>query len=262
MKKLQGDVSMQINNNTSTGSLFSDFQRISQEQSASRNLKYATGESSPSSVSTDFGRGVIVFQDANIRITVADRDYHGSNQDERFSRVTVTCMRTLSGTRIYDRELADDLYNKFMQMAEEKELNCKAEDFTEAKKNMIKMLLFDWLFAMLYGASDEQSTNQNQAVTAKQTVTEVVADEAISEELKDLIAEFLEKNGLQATCRELLDGIVDMVLKPMYQIKPDIPILSEEELSQVEPDFTETLNGTATKAYINNLWANTNSVCH
>jgi len=257
--KIEGDVFMQINNifnNTPTGSLFSEFQKINEEQRSSRNLEYATGQSTSNSVSMDFGRIVTVFQDSNIRITVADRDYHGSNQEERFSRVTITCMRTLQATRVYHREFADEMYNKFMQMADNKELNCKVEDFTDARKNMIKMLLFEWLFAMLYGASDEQNTTQRPTMPDNQTVSEMVAEDVINSEMKDLIAEFLEKSGLQATCRELIYNFIDAMQKTICQIKPDIPLLSEEEFSQVEPNFTGTHNGATTKAYTDNLWAN------
>jgi hypothetical protein len=247
---------MQINNNTSA-SLFSEFQRIREEQRANceRRIKYAAHGLAPTP-SRDYGGVVTAFQDANIRIQIADRDYRGVNQDERFSRIYITCMRTFQGIGIIDRELADELYNKFLQMADNKELDCNIEEFTDTRKNQLKMLIFDWLFAMLYGSSDEQSTNQSQAVTAKQTVTEAVADEIVSDELKDLIAEFLEKNGLQTTCRELIESIVDMVQKTMYKVKPNIHMLSEEELSQVEPTLTETINGTTAKAYASNLWAN------
>jgi hypothetical protein len=249
-----------IFNSTSTVSLFSDFQKIREEQleNCTRRLEYATGHRTPSNppLSKAAWQGVIVFQDANVRIHVADRSDPNSMYGDRLSQVNITCMRTLQAISITDKDLADELYNKFLEMAENKEFDCKIEDFTDARKNLLKMLLFDWLYAMLYGTSDEQS--QRPVMTDNQTVTETIADDIIDSKIKDIIAEFLEKNGLQMTCRKILDGIISNFMGTMqkinHQIQPNIQALSEEEISQVELKPTEAL--AATKAYTDNLWAN------
>ena len=226
---------MQINN-ASSSSVFFEFQRINKEQreNCPLRLKYATGEIDHITPPQTGVHRVRAFEDDNIIILVASRNDPASAECS-LSRITIICKRTNRAVSISDRELADKLYNKFMQMAGNNELSCTMEEFTEARRNLIKMLIFEWLFAMLYSAADEQSQTQNQTTHVKQTVAEAVVEEVIDSKMKDLVAEFLEKSGLQITCLELLNSIIDMVFKPTLQAKPDISFLSEEEIPQIEP---------------------------
>ena len=249
---------MQINSNTS-GLLFYEFQRINREQwkNCPRRLKYATGELTPTPPKQMGWTSVTVFQDSNVQIIVVCRNDPNSANAGRLPYVTLICLHTLRGVRISDRELADKLYDKFMQtaetMANNNELNCTAEDFTDARRVNIKLFIFEWLFAILYGVGGEDSQTQSPT---QQSLNNVIADEVIGSEMKDLIAEFLEKSGLQVTCRELLNSIVDMALKPASQTNPDNTIFSDNESSQTKPGHPETLNKTTAKAYADNLWAN------
>ncbi|MCL2577459.1 MAG: hypothetical protein FWE27_05345 [Defluviitaleaceae bacterium] len=230
---------MQINN--STAGLFQHFQQIRNQQGSNfRNLCFSEESERIRRESANrnaYYRCVTVFEDENIRINVFDRNNHEMTPEEieawgLLGTVVVICMRTWHTVVFSDADLSDKLYNKFMQMANAGELNCTADDFTNAMSEWLKLLLSKWLDEILFGIFDEQS----QTLPDAQITDTPIVDEATNDLVKELLAEFLEKNGLEVTCREFLDNFIDAVQKTNYHSKPNIPILTEEELLRIEPN--------------------------
>ena len=230
---------MQINN--STAGLFSQFQKVGYTQS--ENIKNTCLSEEAESIrqgSADrnaYFRYVRVFEDENITIKVFDRNNTEMTPEEieaggHLRNIVVYCNRTNHVVFVNNAELSEKLYNKFMQMVNDGELNCSADDFSEAMSEWLKLLLSQWLDEMLFGMFD----SQRQAIPETGITDTQIVDEATNEFIKEILAEFLENNGLESTCREVLDNFVDAVQKTNYQAKPNILTLSEEELFKVEPN--------------------------
>jgi hypothetical protein len=224
---------MQINNST-TG-IFQRFQQISNSQPNSKIICLSEESQRIRSDSVnrnaDF-RFVTVFEDENIRINVFDRNNHDMTPEEievwgLSGDISVICMRTWHSVYINNEELSEKLFNKFMQMTNEGKLDCSADDFTNAMSEWLRLLFSQWLDEMLFGMFD--------ALRETMPDTQMV-DKPTNDFVKEHLADFLEKNGFEIVCREFLDNFTDAVQKTNYQVKPNIPILSEDEILQVEPN--------------------------
>jgi hypothetical protein len=234
-------------NNVPTASLFSEIQRINREQQSNGEPVCAEEQRRASShrcgalgASMAVTHSVVVFEDSNIIIRIVDRGNHDLTQEElragrHYSRVVIFCKHRGYGVHTFDDELADKLYNKFMQMASEGGLNCTMDDFRNAKSEWIMLLFSQWLYEALFSMFDENRpimpAEQRQAMTETQP-----ADESTASKIHELLVEFFEKSGFEIVCRELLHAYVDAVQQTIFQAQPNIPVLPEEEMQQLEPN--------------------------
>ena len=262
---------MLVNINNLTSLSMADFKKIGRKQSFERiqanppltfhddgTVSRGRAPSAEEQIKLDaIERGVswsghVVFDDGNIRITIARRDMSTTNMTAAeidafrlFEQIVIFCRKSgYEGVRLYNAELVDKLYEKLIQFAAEnrgKDWNVwEARDaFLEAKADWLKLLLSEHLYKMLFATMDKIENG----ISITQTETQE-ADQATTQVAKKLIAEFFEEKGLEIACREILDSFIEAAQKINYQVKPDIPVLSEEELSQIEPsDHQRTREG-------------------
>ena len=207
----------------------------------------------------------VVFDDGNIAIKIYSRDRSKTNMtaaeiDEfrKFELIQIICRITGYGVGLFNAELVDKLYERFVQFSAEHGCNFDEADdapeaervrhdnsfdardaFLEAKSNWLKLLLSEYLYSAIFATMDKIQ----HGISITQTETKDV-DESTTQLATKLLAEFFEEKGLEIVCRGLLDSFIEAAQKINYQVKPDIPVLSEEELSQIEPsDHQRTREG-------------------
>jgi hypothetical protein len=132
-----------------------------------------------------------VFEDNNIIIKIFDRNNTDMTPAEIkaggfHKMIFVVCKITGYGTSIFDADLADKLFEKFMRFAEEHD--CVAGNFREAKSNLIKLLLSEYLYKMLFATMDTI-----EQIPPPQPIIEGVQDKVLC----DLMDKFFSEKGLE-----------------------------------------------------------------
>jgi|GEM_PF-6569942 len=250
----------------------SQFQQIQAQQQEEELLQFCEERERVQKAANERGayiRTITVFENEDISITIVDR--RNSNMTRRELEATfslkvviVTCKRSAmrcsvtginlgQGALIFDAELANSLYSKFRQYVEEYSRDSEkfvdthclwetsniADDFREAKRNLIKWLLFEHFYEMFLDAIEDAGQNEFDAIINRTFIDAPVVSASDREEIKPLVDEFFANGGLEQTCQKIIDDFTNAVQKNNYRTAPSIPILSEEEMAQVEPNLLQ-----------------------
>ena len=139
---------------------------------------------------------ITLFEDDNVRITIANRNDTNATREESeawkaFSRVTIFCKISGSVTVVHDVELADMFFSKFMTFLNQHELTI--EDFIEYARNRLLSDLFDkfmeemgWTISHQRQVSEqdfdresEPLTNSRLRMSTRKEISVLSVDEAL-----------------------------------------------------------------------------------
>jgi bifunctional DNA-binding transcriptional regulator/antitoxin component of YhaV-PrlF toxin-antitoxin module len=242
---------MQINNNNWSNLVFQKFHKIHAEKGSSEPYDSVPTYDDQTLFATNSftGVGVVGCRDGDFTIFVFDRDT--TLPDELVERlglknkIMLRCYITNYQIIIDCAEFADKLYNihflRIMQGAAERDgddTSDIAEQIKEAKEALLKFLLAERLDEILFETMDKVGENTVNALTEKSPLVSLL-DETTSTAMKELVDEFFANNGFEKACREILDDFIEAVQKSNYQVPPNIPILTEEEMENVEPNYLQ-----------------------